>query len=229
MLCEYFIMDKVYSKRVKIKRDPDKIWRSRECEYQGLLAFIHSLDRINTRVLLIAHFADTLHEIEQQLRTENLSFRTYTTIFEGHLLRTVEEYQSPDCILLARASALPERLPKASYPTSSWGFDIDLLVIEHHPFASYDDHIMGFAQSLPCMIHVGFYESLDSDFMRHYGGMKASQLMTAMDLPGNEYIASPMIDNAIRKAQKRISGQVVNPIMADTAEEWFQKNYSGDT
>jgi hypothetical protein len=221
-------MDKLFGNRTKIKRDPDKIWRSRECELRGLLEFIASLDRVSTRVLLIAHFADTFQDMEQQLKIKSLNFRTYSTVFEGHLLRTLEEYQSPECILLARASALPERKPMASYSTSSWDFDIYLLVIEHHPFASYDDHIMGFAQSLPCKSHVGFYESLDGAFMRHYGGMRVAQLVSAMNLPDNECISSPMIDNTIRKAQEKITRQVVNPVITDTADQWFQQNYSGD-
>jgi hypothetical protein len=218
------MLDKLLGKHIAIKRDPDKIWRSRDCEFKGLLAFVASLDRGTTRVLLIAHFADTLRALEKELATQQFNFRTYATVFEGHRLCSLSEYQSPESILLAHAQALPENLPVVSKSTASCGFEIYVLVAEHHPLADSDDHILGFAQCLPCQSRIGFYESLDGAFMCHYGGMMVSQLVDALQIPDNECISSPMVDRTIRQAQEKLFRQVANPVMTDTAEQWFQYN-----
>ena len=222
------MLEKLFSKRTSMKRNPDRIWRTRDGEFKGLLEFIGTLDRQTTRILLLAQFTDTFQDIEKQLKTKLLNYRAYTTIFEGHLLRTIEEYQSPDCILLARSLAIPERSPMAGYSNALWNFDIFIFVLEHHPLASYDDRIIRFAQSLPSRSRVCFYESLDGAFFRHHGGMKVSQLVTALGLPDSEYISNPMIDKTIRQSQEKILKRVVNPIITDTADQWFQQNYSAD-
>lgn len=216
--------EKLLGKTKTVKREPDKIWRSRDCEFKGLLAFITSLDRVTTRVLLIAQFMDTFHALEEQLTTQQLNYRTYPTIFEGRLLNTLSEYQSPEYVLLVYAPVLPDSSPIASVPAASWDFDVHVLIVEHHPLLSCDDHILGFVRQLPCRKYVVFHESLDGALLGHFGGMNISQLVTALQIPNNECISHRMIDRTIRQAQDKISRQVDNPIMADTAEQWFQYN-----
>lgn len=218
------MLGNLLGKRIAKKRAPDKIWRSRDLEFRGLLTFIASLDPTATRVLLVAHFSDTLRLLEQQLGAQNLNFRTYSTVFEGYRLHTLSEYQDPGCILLAHAHVLPERSSAPDRPAAPSSIGIYVLIAEHHPISHFDDHILEFAQGLPCLSHIGFHESLDGAFLRHYGGMDMVQLTTALQIPDDECISHSMIDKSIRHAQEKIGRQVTNPMTADSSEQWFQQN-----
>ena len=220
------MLNKPPGKRKVNKRVPDKIWQSRDQAFRDMLAFAAALGQAD-RVLLVAHFADTLRALEERLSAQKSDFRTYATPFEGHRLGSLAEYQPPGCILLALAQVLPNNLPASSQAAAAGGFQIHVLVAEHHPLPSLDDRVLEFAHSLPGLSQVVFYESLDGAFMRHFGGAKVTQLSDLLKIPEGECISSPLVDRSIRQAQEKVARRVANPLTADSADQWFQQNLPG--
>lgn len=213
---------KLFGKQNPARREPDKIWQTRQLQYLGLLAFLESLNRQTTRVLLIAHFPETFRALSGLLATQSIPHQTYTTASEGFQLQELAAYQPVGRILLALAAALPDALTAPPRPTAAGDFTINVLVAAHHPLSSFDDRIPAFAASLPCPSTVCFHEALDGPLLRAYGGEQIARLMTSLGIPDTEFIANPTIDRSIRTAQEKIARQVPNPVTTDSAEQWFQ-------
>ena len=214
---------KLFGKQNPVKREPDKIWQTRQLQYLGLLRFLESLNRQTTRVLLIAHFPETFRALSGLLAAQATPLKTYTTASEGFQLQELSAYQPAGRVSLALAAALPDTLTAPSRPTTAAGnFTINVLVAEHHPLPSFDDRITAFAASLPCRSTVCFHEALDGALLRSFGGEQIARLMTSLGLPDTEFIANPTIDRSIRAAQEKIARQVANPVTTDSAEQWFQ-------
>jgi hypothetical protein len=211
----------LFGKRQTVKHEPAKIWKTRSLEFEGLLTFIDSLDPATTRVLVITHFADTFRALNDLFLSRGATFNTYPTAFEGERLHDLSEYQ-PGCILLAPAQVLPENLLVTQTQTATCGFEINLLVAEHHPLPDFDDRILEFAASLPCPSRVCFHDALDGALLHHYGGDQIVHLMATLKMPDGECVSNALIDKSIRRAQEKIARRVSSPMTADSAEQWFQ-------
>lgn len=213
---------KLFGKQNPAKREPDKIWQTRQLQYLGLLRFLESFNRQTTRVLLIAHFPETFRALSGLLATQSIPHQTYTTASEGFQLQELAAYQPAGRVSLALAAALPDAPTAPPRPTAVGNFTISVLVAEHHPLPSFDDHLTAFAASLPCPSTVCFHEALDGPLLRAYGGEQIVRLMTSLGIPDTEFVANPAIDRSIRAAQEKIARQVVNPVTTDSAEQWFE-------
>jgi len=220
------MLSNLFGKRKTVKHEPAKIWKTRALEFEGLLASIAALDPATNRVLIITHFADTLRALTDLCLSQGTTIKTYPTAFEGDRLRDPAEYQRADCVLLAPAHVLPDTLLAPPLQTEACGFEINLLVAEHHPLPAFDDRILEFAASLPCPSRVTFHDALDGALLRHYGGDQIAQLMATLKMPDGECVSNALIDKSIRKAQEKIARRVTNPMTADSAEQWFQLHLS---
>ncbi len=220
------MLSNLFGKRKTVKREPAQIWKTRSLEFEGLLAFIASLDPATHRVLVVTQFADTFRTLNDLCLSQGVNVRTYPTAFEGNRLRDPVEYQLTDGILLAPAQVLPDTLLAPPIQPSPCGFQINVLVVEHHPLPAYDDRILEFAASLPCPCRVIFHDALDGALLRHYGGDQIAQIMATLKMPDNESVSSALVDKSIRKAQEKIARRVTNPMTADSAEQWFQLHLS---
>jgi hypothetical protein len=215
----------LFGKRKTVKHEPAKIWKTRTLEFEGLLASIEALDPAATRVLVVTHFADSFRALNDLLLIRGATYKTYPTAFEGDRLRDLSEYQS-GYILLAPAQALPENLFAPQPQTGSGGFEIDVLVAEHHPLPVFDDRILEFAASLPCPTRVCFHDALDGALLHHFGGDQIAQLISTLKMPDDESVSNPLIDKSIRRAQEKIARRVSSPMTTDSAEQWFQLHLS---
>ena len=215
----------LFGKRKTVKHEPAKIWKTRAAEFEGLLAFITALDPETTRPLVIAHFPDTFRAFNALCLSEGIAVETYPSPFEGNRLRDLSEYQA-GCCRLTMTQALPENLFEPIAPLTAGGFEIYLLVVEHHPLPAFDDRILEFAASLPCPSRVTFHDALDGALLRHYGGDQIAQIMAALKMPDDESVSNALIDKSIRKAQEKIARRVTNPMTTDSAEQWFQLHLS---
>ena len=213
---------KLFGKQNPVKREPDKIWQTRQHQYLGLLRFLEALNRQTTRLLLIAHFPETFRALSGLLAAQATPLKTYITASEGFQLQELSAYQPVGRILLALAAALPDAPTAPSHPTAAGDFTINVLVAEHHPLPSFDDRLTAFAASLPGPSTACFHEALDGPLLRAYGGDQIARLMTSLGIPDTEFIANPTIDRSIRTAQEKIARQVPNPVTTDSAEQWFQ-------
>jgi len=66
---------------------------------------------------------------------------------------------------------------------------------------------------------------LDEPLFSLFGGEKTIQLMRKMGMKEEEIIAHPMINRAIKNAQQKIASKVRAEVKADSAVDWFSKNW----
>jgi hypothetical protein len=95
-----------------------------------------------------------------------------------------------------------------------------VLFFEHYPLASKESELLEKLQ----MQEAVFYSALDEPLFKHFGGDKIIALMERMGLSENEAIEHPMITNAIKNAQEKISGEITFEHSASSPNEWFSKN-----
>jgi hypothetical protein len=88
---------KLFGKQNAVRREPDKIWKTRLLEFEGLLALIESLNRDVTHALVIAHFPSTFRSLNDLLASKAVAFESYPTALEGVRLGEIPEYHSQKC------------------------------------------------------------------------------------------------------------------------------------
>jgi hypothetical protein len=96
----------------------------------------------------------------------------------------------------------------------------NILFYEHYPLSARENELLEKLQ----LSEAVFYSSLDEPLFMHFGGEKMISLLEKMGFSENESIEHPMISNAIKNAQEKISGEVVIEHSAQSQAEWFSKN-----
>jgi hypothetical protein len=96
----------------------------------------------------------------------------------------------------------------------------NILFYEHYPLSARENELLEKLQ----LIEAIFYSSLDEPLFMHFGGKKMISLLEKMGFSENESIEHPMISNAIKNAQEKISRAVVIEHSAHSQAEWFFKN-----
>ncbi|MGD8455064.1 MAG: hypothetical protein PVF83_01675 [Anaerolineales bacterium] len=211
-------------KRLKVEHEQDQIWISKEQLFKGIMAQIVAFDPKQTRVVLVAHFPSTFRHLESLLQSTSLAYETYPTPLDARRLAAIREYETPFKVMLVLASVLPLEVREENTILAASEIEVELIVAEHHPLPAQDDIVIEFAKKLPYNCRLIFHETLDSTLMKFYGGDNMQQMMSSLKMPDNQPISGPLIDNMIHKAQKKIAKRVTQPLMADSAEQWFQLN-----
>ncbi|HCM76277.1 MAG TPA: hypothetical protein DIS90_07835 [Cytophagales bacterium] len=96
-----------------------------------------------------------------------------------------------------------------------------IIFVEHYPLSHTEQALfkkLGFHQ-------VPVLSSLDEPLFSLFGGEKTIQLMRKMGMKEEEIIAHPMINRAIKNAQQKIASKVRAEVKADSAVDWFSKNW----
>ena len=217
------ILKRLFGTSSRIQRDHDRIWKTQTLKLNGIMAHAAWLDRHATRVLMVTHFLDTFRTLEALFHSRALPYTPMTTGSHAAQLRDLKNYR-PGHVLLALSDALPD-IPKEQAASSrECGFDICILVAEHHPVPRGDKAIEDFAEKLPCTVRLCYHEALDSALLRQFGGDQVGNALSMLNVPDTEAITHASIDRAIRQAQKKVSKRTKTDHAADSADQWFRNN-----
>ncbi len=153
-------------------------------------------------IMVVAHFKNCL----EQLHAEIAGF-------------------DQDRLLLTLADSLGGRTP-TDFPVDE-SRNILIIVGERHPLPSHDEAVLDFARSLPCRCRLVYHISLEDAFMKRFGGDWMKDTLRRMGMKEDEVVGSRMVSRRIRLAQRKIARvSAVDPV-ADSAEEWFERNCQG--
>jgi hypothetical protein len=173
---------------------------------------------------LVAHFPSTFRHLESLLQSTSLAYETYPTPLDARRLAAIREYEAPFKVMLVLASVLPLEVREENTILAASEIEVELIVAEHHPLPTQDDIVIELAKKLPYNCRLTFHEALDSTLMKFYGGDNMQQMLSSLKMPEDQPISSPSIDKVMRKSQNKIAKRVTQPLMADSAEQWFQLN-----
>lgn len=217
------MLTKLFGRKSRVRTDHDRIWKTQTLKLNGIMAHAAWLDRHATRVLMVTHFLDTFRTLEALFHSRALPCTTLMTARDGFLLRDPGNYR-PGHALLALSDILPDLSKERPAGDAECGFEICILVAEHHPVPAGDAAIQKFAEKLPCSVRLCYHEALDSSLLKRFGGGQVGTVMTMLNVPETEAITHASIDRAILQAQKKVARQIKTNHEADSAEQWFRIN-----
>jgi hypothetical protein len=181
----------------------DKIWLSKQAKLNGMAkALLQRLDEQDRpdAVILVAHFQDSLDELQQI--AENVGASDLVTVTTAGMLRK-----------------------NAAFCTS---FDpsrtVEIVVGERHPLQSHDENVLAFVRSLPCRCRLVYHVSLEDPLMRAFCGEWVETVLKRLGMAEDEAIDSNLVARRIKAAQKKIAKQCVSESPADSAELWMERN-----
>ncbi|MDH4162555.1 MAG: hypothetical protein OEW15_07675 [Nitrospirota bacterium] len=221
------LLERLFGKRSRIQLDHDRIWKTQTLKLNGIMAHAAWLDRHATRVLMVTHFIDTFRTLEALFHSRALPYTPMMTGSSAVQLRDLQNYR-PGHVLLALSDALPDIPKDQAKRVAECGFDICILVAEHHPVPAGEKVIDEFGEKLPCTVRLCYHEALDAALLKQFSGDLIGNALSLLKVPDTEAITHASIDRAIRQAQKKISRRTKTNHAADSADQWFRNNMPRD-
>jgi hypothetical protein len=182
---------------------PDKIWMNPQAKYEGIardVARALADSKPPVSVFLLAHFPATLAELEAEVDRPGLDRRF---------------------VHFGLAKDWKARLGEAAGEFSH----ILVVVCERHPLRSHDEALVQNAGSVPCQCRLVFHLSLEDPLLRRFAGESVVNTLKSLGMEEGECIESQMVAGRIAKAQSKIEENAPGDLSANSAEEWFQRNF----
>jgi hypothetical protein len=182
----------------------DIVWLTKKAKYAGIVKAIES--SLNdpdspVAILLMGHFQECLTELQQVVEAQRLDDRRLFIALVG----------SP--------KGTPATMTTADEPGR-----IDIILGERHPLPSHDKAVVEWAEALPCRCQLVHHLSLEDPLMRMFAGEWVEGLLKKLGMSEDEAIESHMVARRIEAAQKKIEGQSISDLRAESAERWLELN-----
>src|SRR5574340_184418 len=126
------LFQRLFGAGSRLQLDHDRIWKNETLKLNGIMAHAAWLDRHATRVVMVTHFRDTFRTLEALFHSRALPCTPLTTGGNGAQLRDLKNYR-PGHVLLALSDVLPDMPRERGKHLHECGFDVCILVAEHHP------------------------------------------------------------------------------------------------
>jgi hypothetical protein len=211
-------MKEVYSLTgMPVTKDNDQIWVDEEHKVRGICREIHALTAEGNDVLLLAHFDQLLHQLEEALRSASTSFHAYSGFDDSVLLRP-----GAQAVWVGQARNFHPRSMTAQRDTI--GRELSMIVAEHHPLPLRDLAIIDAAEALPRDVHICFHAALTDALLVHFGVEPIQRLYKQLGVDEESSLSNHLIDTAIRTAQDKIAQRVFTEMPTSSAEDWFKYN-----
>lgn len=202
----------------------DQLWMTRAAKNVGIVADLLSGGAEKRRVLLVAHFPDTLASM-----TQALVGAKFNLMFLG------EQSTRPDATKLINDQSpgvvvALERQLRGLAPTTEGDLptdDLRIVVAERHYLIAYDQSIERFAQEMarPCTVH--YHVALDDPLVKPITSEWMIDLLRRLGMPESQRIDSPLIKRGIKRLQKKYGAKVHEIVESESAEEWLLLNAAG--
>jgi preprotein translocase subunit SecA len=194
----------------------DKVWFDEARKLEHLCADVAASQQNGHRVLLLSHFEASLLNLAAALRAKEINHERFSSLNPAALC-----LYAPGKVWVGAASAFQVASQLAA---ADKGSTLDIIVAEHHPMQSRDQHLVDAAAKLGCEAQLCFYFSLDDPVMKHFGTDSIKALFERLGIDKNECVSHHLINTAIRTAQEKIEGKVGKDVPTYSADDWFKYN-----
>ncbi len=177
----------------------DVIWLTKLAKFNGISqAISHSIADPNgpDAIIVVAHFRDCLDELQKIV--SNASESKPVTVVNAESLRNAKVI--------------------GDFHT------IQIVVGERHLLMSHDEVVLEFANSLPYRCIIVHHVSIEDPIMHAFAGEWIENVLKRFEISEEEFIESKMVAPRFRAAQKKIGGQCLRDLPADSAEAWMELN-----
>jgi hypothetical protein len=201
------------------RRLPDWVWLEQDAKFRGLAREAVARRDAGERVLVVAHFADTLVRAGAALGAAGFAFETRRTWRD----EDTRALLAGPAALAALAGALPAGA--AATATDAGAPPVAILAAELHMLAAHDARADTFAKGLPVRSTVRAFVALDDPILQPCVGDRIRALLGAMGLRGDTRIDSTMVTRALRDALAKAARKATGDVACESAAAWLQRNY----
>lgn len=229
------LFDWLFRPAKSLKILEDEIWLTAKAKLTGAIRKVETHLNEKDRLLLVAHFPETLTAVCEQLRQAGIAFERHDHKWDVHDVSNFTQQQTT-LPIVTLAESLPHSPPndqkqylldkKPSPSLDKRAPRFTIIVIERHLLSSYDDQITHFAQDLPCLGRLQFLLSLEDPLLRIFAGEKVPKILGNLGMQKDESIKSRMVGLRMRSAQKKVAEKMqmrsFDSTPPQTAEEWLE-------
>lgn len=198
------LLDWFMSPKSNVEEVEDFIWINAEAKRAGVIRSVtEALDSHHspTVVLIVTHFTDCLQEMRQVLDANGIDDPRVFALQAGNL-----EKARSSLVALADSQS------------------VELIVPERHPLPKQDDAIVEFARQCKCRFRITHHLSLDDPLLQVFAGDWIRSVLERLGMTEEEPITSRMVSRRIRMAQQKLSRNVIDESISESAEAWLQEN-----
>lgn len=182
----------------------DRVWLTTQAKLNGIRRQLaEPEDPPPMAVLLVAHFPDTLKQLDAIVAENSAPCPVVTALAEN----------------LSRISGGMSLTPEAT---------IDIIVAERHPNVRVDRDLMQFADQLACPCRVTYNISLEDSLFRLLVGDWVEGILQKLGMEEDEAIEHTMLTRRIQQAQDKFAARITGNAPANTAQEWLEKNTTSE-
>lgn len=199
----------------------DLVWLTKKAKLNGILATARDCCSDHTGTLILAHFSQTLSELEAVLSEGGIRYRVLDSPLDVHSHASAES-DSNHVVTVA----LTERLASGpGVPSNLSGpSTIRMLVAERYPIEGRDQAVASFAQSCGMTDAVPFHSSLEDPLLEMFGSGNIGDLLRHMGVDETAPISQKQITSTIKSVQRKVQKRAIADHRVRSAEEWFRYN-----
>lgn len=195
----------------------------RQTRETSLISAAKSRLELDQTVVVLAHFPTTFFRLQDLLQEAAIPYT-----IGGPTLRAtdIQDYHDKQrqSVWLMLADAIQDveerRIAAPAYPV-----EINVLIAERYPLPARDEVVDRFFRQLPFSVRVGYLLSLEDPLVRAAVNETLIRLMQQMGFKPGEMISSHLLSRSILHWGKKVSCQISQEIIADSPEEWLEKNF----
>ncbi len=179
--------------------------------------------KLDTAILLVAHFQSTFIHTQEFLEEFNIDYEVAGTVLRPEDL---VEYgrSSRGSVHLTLAGSLDDMsLTRQVVPEA---INVSVMVLERHPIPSEDRRIEGLCRLWPYYMRLGYFLALDDAVQRRCIHPTTLVLLQQLGLRDHELITSHMLTRRIDSVLTREALQNESKRPATSPEQWFELNRS---
>ena len=207
--------------RPQFKRFDDSYALIRESLWNALQRTVNSEQHALKSIWLVTHFTDTFTTLQDRLDSWGREYDVVAAPIDANALER-SNLLSPSSFKLVLAEMIPDAFPNMLEVNRDQ--TIAMIVLERHPHPKYDDRIVEFAKSLPCLVEFGHYLSLDDEVVKTVISETTLTILKQLGMDEHELITTSMVSRRMNVTLGRNAEEYSGDQPADSAKEWLELN-----
>jgi len=207
----------LFSKKPKLKREPDKVWIKSEFKFTGMMDYVKTLQTSECSIVLTTFFKDTFDKVLAMLNEKSFSF---------HEIDTTTYYHAANKIHFVSAELLNNTNLLSQIIKHNQNKRMIFVFAEHYPILSkekiLEDKITALLPETGASIM--YFSALDEPLFAMFGNQNIVNLMQKMGMKDDEMLEHALITKSIESAQKKVEEKITTENKTDKSTDWFKQN-----
>ena len=193
----------------------DKVWKTREAAFKGLLMMGMMRLQKNQPCLIVAFFESEMNSLQAFMQEHKMNF---ILLDSSAIINTIEPM-----IYLANATTISDLTISKFLSESVKVFDGLVYFPGHYPLSNPENMTLEKLSSIGFTTFI-FCLSFDDPLLKHFGSANILPILERLGLEDQESLEHNMITQSIKNAREKVAKKVEREIKCHSPEDWFSKN-----